>query len=68
MSNLGSTNEHGQGASHATQSSVPGKVQEKAPASVEAIQEGVPEKLEKILPNKIHDTAGAKFSDGSVGK
>jgi len=29
MSNLGTTNEHGQGASHATQSSVPGKVQEK---------------------------------------
>lgn len=35
MSNLGTTNEHGQGASHATQSSVPGKIQEKAPSSVE---------------------------------
>ena len=31
----GPTNEKGQGASHATDSSVPGKVQEKAPKSVE---------------------------------
>jgi hypothetical protein len=29
---------------------------------------GVPEKLEKVLPNAIHDTKGAQFSDGSVGK
>jgi len=29
------------------------------------MQEAVPEKLEKVLPNSIHDTSGAKFSDGS---
>jgi hypothetical protein len=114
----GLTNEKGQGASHATQSSVPGTVQDKAPKSVEdklpdsvhdtdsnkhtgmpsipkcqrhssnpivsnthlgkvshatgdskvpkALQEGLPEKIEKIVPNSIHDTTGAKFSDGSV--
>jgi hypothetical protein len=111
----GLTNEKGQGASHATQSSVPGAVQDKAPKSVEdqlpdsvhdtgsnkhtgnqsrshyssnsivpntflgkvshatgdskvpkALQEGLPEKIEKIVPNSIHDTTGAKFSDGSV--
>jgi hypothetical protein len=112
----GLTNEKGQGASHATQSSVPGTVQDKAPKSVEdqlpdsvhdtgsnkhtgmpstkasnspnpivsntllgkvshatgdskvpkALQEGLPEKIEKMVPNSIHDTTGAKFSDGSV--
>jgi len=31
----GMTNEHGQGASHAKDSSVPGVVQDKAPSSVE---------------------------------
>jgi hypothetical protein len=112
----GLTNEKGQGASHATQSSVPGTVQDKvrnsttkipinlstnnhqAPKSVEdklpdavhdtgsnpktgkvshatgdskvpkALQEGLPEKVEKIVPNAIHDTKGATFSDGSVSK
>jgi len=29
---------------------------------------GLPEKVEKIVPNKLHDTSGAKFSDGSIGK
>jgi hypothetical protein len=32
------------------------------------LQEGLPEKVEKVVPNAIHDTKGAKFSDGSVGK
>jgi len=41
----GLTNEKGQGASHATQSSVPGKVQDKAPKSVE-----------DKLPDAVHDT------------
>lgn len=111
-----STNEHGQGASHAADSQLPGKVQEKVfdshcslhppipltPIQVSAdtehkvpdalhdtgsnpqtgkvshatgdskvpqtLQEGLPEKVEKIVPNKIHDTSGAKFSDGSVSK
>jgi hypothetical protein len=34
----------------------------------QALQEGLPEKVEKIVPNKLHDTKGATFSDGSVGK
>lgn len=33
----------------------------------QALQEGLPEKVEKVVPNAIHDTSGAKFSDGSVG-
>ncbi|KAK4236908.1 hypothetical protein C8A03DRAFT_45180 [Achaetomium macrosporum] len=41
-----STNEYGQGASHATgKSHVPGKVQEAAP-----------EKLEKVLPDRLYPT------------
>lgn len=32
------------------------------------LQEGLPEKVEKAVPNAIHDTSGAKFADGSVGK
>ncbi|KAK4243880.1 hypothetical protein C7999DRAFT_17836 [Corynascus novoguineensis] len=41
-----STNQHGQGASHATgKSYVPGKIQEAAP-----------ERLENALPDKIHPT------------
>jgi hypothetical protein len=34
----------------------------------QALQEGLPEKVEKIVPNAIHDTKGAKFSDGSVDR
>lgn len=34
----------------------------------QTLQEGLPEKIEKIVPNAIHDTKGATFSDGSVGK
>lgn len=33
-----------------------------------ALQEAVPEKVEKALPNSIHDTSGAKMSDGSISK
>ena len=32
------------------------------------LQEGLPEKVEKAVPNAIHDTSGAKLSDGSVSK
>lgn len=32
------------------------------------LQEGLPEKVEKAVPNAIHDTSGAKMSDGSVSK
>ncbi|KAG8630362.1 hypothetical protein KVT40_001981 [Elsinoe batatas] len=42
-------NERGQGVSHAKDSSVPGKVQEKAPA-----------KLEHELPDSVHDTNSNK--------
>ncbi|THW19246.1 hypothetical protein D6D02_05069 [Aureobasidium pullulans] len=42
-------NERGQGVSHATESSVPGKIQEKAPA-----------KLEHELPDSVHDTGSNK--------
>lgn len=115
MSSINPTNEKGQGASHAVDSQVPGKVQEKVRTpsiplhststnadtcqvakSVEdklpdaahdtgsnrqtgkvshatgdskvpqTLQEGLPEKVEKVVPNSIHDTSGAKFSDGSV--
>jgi hypothetical protein len=31
------------------------------------LQEGLPEKVEKAVPNAIHDTKGAKFSDGTTG-
>lgn len=41
----GLTNEKGQGASHASQSSVPSKVQDKAPKG-----------LEDQLPDAIHDS------------
>jgi hypothetical protein len=34
----------------------------------QTLQEGLPEKVEKVVPNAIHDTKGATFSDGSVGK
>ncbi|KAI4735075.1 hypothetical protein E4T50_14395 [Aureobasidium sp. EXF-12298] len=47
-------NEHGQGVSHATNSSVPGKIQEKAPA-----------KLEHELPDSVHDT-GSNHQTGKV--
>lgn len=50
-------NEQGK-VSHATgDSKVPQKV-----------QEGLPEKVEKAVPNAVHDTSGTKFSDGSVSK
>lgn len=44
-----STNEHGQGASHATDSQLPGKIQEAAPKT-----------LEKEIPDSIHDTGSNK--------
>jgi hypothetical protein len=47
----GLTNEKGQGASHATQSSVPGTVQDKAPKSVE-----------DKLPDSVHDTDSNKHT------
>jgi hypothetical protein len=47
----GLTNEKGQGASHATQSSVPGTVQDKAPKSVE-----------DQLPDSVHDTGSNKHT------
>jgi hypothetical protein len=47
----GLTNEKGQGASHATQSSVPGAVQDKAPKSVE-----------DQLPDSVHDTGSNKHT------
>lgn len=50
----GLTNEKGQGASHATSSSVPGTVQDKAPKSVE-----------DKLPDSVHDT-GANPKTGKV--
>jgi hypothetical protein len=50
----GLTNEKGQGASHASQSSVPGKVQDKAPKG-----------LEDQLPDAIHDT-GSNSKTGKV--
>jgi len=47
---MSSTNEHGQGASHATgQSSVP-----------ESIQKAAPKKLEDQLPDSVHDTNSNK--------
>ncbi|PIA94640.1 hypothetical protein CB0940_08393 [Cercospora beticola] len=53
MSTTSSTNQHGQGASHATDpqnaSSVPGKAQEAVPASVE-----------HKLPDALHDTNSNK--------
>ena len=55
--NTGSNKETGK-VSHATGDS-------KVP---QALQEGLPEKVEKVVPNAIHDTSGAKFSDGSVSK
>ncbi|KAI4854552.1 hypothetical protein E4T44_00097 [Aureobasidium sp. EXF-8845] len=42
-------NERGQGVSHATDSQVPGKIQEKAPA-----------KLEHELPDAVHNTGSNK--------
>ena len=41
-----STNDKGQGASHASESSVPGKIQEQAPKS-----------LEKELPDSVHNVS-----------
>lgn len=55
--NTGSNSQTGK-VSHATGDS-------KVP---QVLQEGLPEKVEKIVPNKIHDTKGAVFSDGTVGK
>lgn len=49
-----STNEKGQGASHATESQVPNKIQEAAPKS-----------LEKELPDSVHDT-GSNTETGKV--
>jgi hypothetical protein len=49
------SNKHTGNVSHATGDS-------KVP---QTLQEGLPEKVEKIVPNAIHDTSGAKFSDGS---
>ncbi|KAL9117454.1 MAG: hypothetical protein Q9187_006008 [Circinaria calcarea] len=49
MSTMSSTNEHGQGASHATGDSVvPDKVQDVAPKG-----------LEKSLPDTVHDTSSS---------
>ncbi|EMD87757.1 hypothetical protein COCC4DRAFT_199812 [Bipolaris maydis ATCC 48331] len=54
---MSSTNEHGQGASHATgQSAVPGKVQEAAPKG-----------LEESLPESVHPT-GSNPNSQSTSK
>jgi hypothetical protein len=67
----GLTNEKGQGASHATSSSVPGAVQDKAPKSVEHKVNITPQPLDQDcsntiqLPDSVHDT-GSNSETGKV--
>ncbi|RDW58834.1 hypothetical protein BP6252_13310 [Coleophoma cylindrospora] len=51
---MAAQNEHGQGVSHATESSVPGSIQRQAP-----------KKIEDELPDAVHDT-GSNSKTGKV--
>lgn len=72
MSSLNPTNEKGQGASHAVDSQVPGKVQEKVPTPQIPLHQThahkerqVPKSVEDKLPDAAHDT-GSNRETGKI--
>ncbi|KAM0714970.1 hypothetical protein Q7P37_009435 [Cladosporium fusiforme] len=71
MSSINPTNEKGQGASHAVDSQVPGKVQEKVQTpqiplhsthSHTTTEQQVPKNVEDKLPDAAHDTGSNKHT------